>query len=259
MKYAILISCEHAVSDIPADYRKWFRSDEAKKALHSHRGYDEGALDLAFYLKEALSLKSEDCLHAGTISRLLIDLNRSEKHRSLFSEFTEHLPFEEKSRLIREFHRPYRSAIIDALRKRMDAENTVIHLSVHSFTPVLNGKVRRPDIALLYDPRRQSEKAFADLWIDTFKQESEKRRLFLHTGRNNPYRGTADGCTTAMRRLFPEERYIGIEIEVNQRLLAEIPKAGKRTFPDELKAPVICSLLTALHSGIPGRSHDRSS
>lgn len=248
MKCEILISCEHAVADIPPDFLDCFRSSQAERALNSHRGFDEGALDLALFLRERLSIKRPNCFHAGTASRLLIDLNRSETHRALFSDFTLHLPPDKKSRLIAEYHRPYRTGIIEALKSRIAAGKTVVHLSVHSFTPILNGKVRRPDIALLYDPRRKNEKIFADLWIDTLKQESTERALPIQTGRNDPYRGTADGCTTAMRRLFSADRYIGFEIEINQRLLTQIQGTGEgfRVFPDEIKDLVERSLLLAM-------------
>ena len=33
----------------------------------------------------------------------------------------------------------------------------MIHLSSHSFTPELDGKVRKADIGLIYDPARQRE------------------------------------------------------------------------------------------------------
>ena len=38
--------------------------------------------------------------------------------------------------------------------------------------------------------------------------------------RNDPYRGASDGLTTRLRARFPAGRYRGIELEVNQRLLA---------------------------------------
>lgn len=249
MKCEILISCEHAVADIPPDFLDDFRSSEAKRALYSHRGFDEGALDVAIFLRESLSIKRRDCFHAGTASRLLIDLNRSETNRALFSDFTRGLPSPAKSRLIAEYHRPYRAGIIEALKSRIAAGKTVMHLSVHSFTPVLNGKVRRPDIALLYDPRRKTEKAFADLWITTLKQEATDRGLPVQIGRNDPYRGTADGCTTAIRRLFSPDRYIGFEIEINQRLLTQIQgeEKGARVFPDEIKELLLRSLLLTMN------------
>ena len=39
----------------------------------------------------------------------------------------------------------------------------------------------------------------------------------LRVRRNYPYRGDADGLTTTLRRRFPWQRYLGIEIEVNQK------------------------------------------
>ena len=34
---------------------------------------------------------------------------------------------------------------------------------------------------------------------------------------NQPYCGASDGLTTALRRRFPPERYLGLELELNQR------------------------------------------
>jgi predicted N-formylglutamate amidohydrolase len=69
------------------------------------------------------------------------------------------------------------------------------------------------DIGLLYDPHRPSEVHFV---------EDFQRRLTEHTSmrirRNFPYRGVADGHATALRRLFSQDQYVGIEIEVNQSL-----------------------------------------
>jgi hypothetical protein len=42
-----------------------------------------------------------------------------------------------------------------------------------------------------------------------------RRELIVR--RNYPYRGIGDGLTTYLRRLHPQNRYAGIEIEVNQK------------------------------------------
>ena len=39
--------------------------------------------------------------------------------------------------------------------------------------------------------------------------------------RNRPYRGTADGLTTALRSRYLPSRYFGIELEVNQRFFSD--------------------------------------
>jgi hypothetical protein len=36
--------------------------------------------------------------------------------------------------------------------------------------------------------------------------------------RNYPYRGVSDCLVTTLRRHFRDERYLGVEIEVNQKL-----------------------------------------
>src|SRR5437764_832924 len=44
-----------------------------------------------------------------------------------------------------------------------------------------------------------------------------QRRTPLKVRRNYPYAGRNDGLTTAFRRRFPASRYLGIELEINQR------------------------------------------
>jgi predicted N-formylglutamate amidohydrolase len=68
-------------------------------------------------------------------------------------------------------------------------------------------------VGLLYDPRRATEKRFCLAW----KRELEAADPRLEVRRNYPYRGYADGLTTHLRRGFPDARYSGVEIEVNQK------------------------------------------
>jgi hypothetical protein len=65
---------------VPSRYRALFRDQEA--VLKTHRGSDLGALWLARELATAL----EAPLFAGSVSRLLIDLNRSLHHVKLFRD-----------------------------------------------------------------------------------------------------------------------------------------------------------------------------
>ena len=43
----------------------------------------------------------------------------------------------------------------------------------------------------------------------------------LRVRRNYPYLGRADGLPTATRRRWPQDRYIGFELELNQKRLGE--------------------------------------
>jgi predicted N-formylglutamate amidohydrolase len=83
---------------------------------------------------------------------------------------------------------------------------------VHSFTPVLDGRVRDVDVGFLYDPSRTPERDFVTAWIAALRERDPTLRL----RRNQPYRGTSDGLTTSLRQRFDATRYLGIELEISQ-------------------------------------------
>lgn len=205
----ILLSCEHGGNEIPAAYLPYFKDQD--HLLASHRGWDIGALDVAKAISSALQVK----LHAATLSRLLIELNRSLHHPSLFSSLTKGLPKQEKERIIASNYLPYRTEVLRDIEEQLAKGSEVIHISVHSFTPVLNGEVRNADIGLLYDPSRSGEKKFCKEWKQELLKYSGFKIRF-----NYPYKGTADGFTTYLRKKFPEQ-YIGLELELNQALLTD--------------------------------------
>ncbi|WP_437191194.1 N-formylglutamate amidohydrolase [Planctomicrobium sp. SH527] len=202
----LVLTCEHGGNLIPKEYRHWFK--DARNVLQTHRGHDPGALVLARRLSRAF----EAPLFCETRSRLLIELNRSLDHPRLFSEFSRQLPAETREQLIDTIYRPYRESVINELKGQVAAEPTV-HVSVHSFTPVMNGKVRRTQIGLLFDPARSFETAVCTQW----KRELKRLAPELKVHFNLPYRGTSDGFTTSLRELFPDQSYAGIELEVNQQ------------------------------------------
>lgn len=201
----IILSCEHGGNEIPRPYQYLF--NEAGEVLKTHRGYDLGALDLFEHVK-GLSDFSQAC----TISRLLIETNRSLHHSQLFSKYTRQLHLTEKKNIIEKFYLPYRTKIERPILQYISAGDEVIHISVHSFTPVLNDKVRTADIGILYDPSRTEEKDFAnDLRKKILEQQPE-----IRVRSNYPYLGTADGFTSWLRKKFPQN-YAGIELEINQK------------------------------------------
>jgi predicted N-formylglutamate amidohydrolase len=193
--YGLLLTCEHASNHVPAAFQPLFRSSEATAALESHRGYDEGAWKLAQKLARAIktSTKQPVPLVPGAQSRLLIDLNRTNGHRHLFSEYSHSASLEKKTKLlaIHASHHAKVRALVKTQRGR------VLHIGIHSFTPVLDGKKRTTDFGLLYDPRRAPEAALAGKWSSHLRQTLP---LVIH--RNAPYRGQADGLTTLLRREF---------------------------------------------------------
>jgi predicted N-formylglutamate amidohydrolase len=206
-KTCLVVTCEHGGNRIPRHWAALFRNERA--ALDSHRGWDIGALDYA----RRLSTAYDAPLIAHTASRLIIDVNRSPRNPSLFSSITRGLPAAERERILRDLYRPYRAHAFDAIAAAIARGDRVVHVSAHSFTPIWNGVRRGVDVALLYDPSRRSEKALCDAWLAALKAELPTYAL----RRNSPYRGVADGLTTALRREHPPQDYIGIEVEVNQR------------------------------------------
>lgn len=214
MRDRLVITCEHGGNRVPARYRGWFRGHEA--LLASHRGHDRGARSLARTLAQSLGAP----LHIATTTRLLVDLNRSRWHPKVFSEITRPRSEAERRELMRYYYEPYRRRVESYLRGQVRAGYRVVHVSVHSFAPVIDGHRRNADIGLLYDPDRTAESALARAWRRALKQ----RLPGLCVRRNYPYRGKADGFTTYLRRRLPEDTYLGLEVELNQRLV--VPRTG---------------------------------
>jgi len=212
MKSTVLvISCEHGGNDVPAEYRHLFA--QHKDVMESHRAVDFGALDIADKLAQLFN-----CQHTKTtVSRLLIDCNRSLSNRNCFSEFSRHLPEADKQKLIAEHYLPYRRQTESLIKKHIDQGRQVLHLSIHTFTPELNGISRNAAIGLLYDPSRHGEQEVARLWHELLLAETPAYRV----RKNYPYRGNTDGFTSALRQLYSEENYLGFEVENNQALLQD--------------------------------------
>ncbi|MEG9326822.1 N-formylglutamate amidohydrolase [Salinimicrobium catena] len=223
----LILTCEHAGNEVPAKYLPLFRS--AGEVLGSHRGYDPGALQLFNALKELAVFANY-----STISRLLVELNRSLHHPQLFSEFIKELPSEEKKEILENYYFPYRNEVEENIRGLTLSGENVLHLSIHSFTPWLHGKERNADVGLLYDPARKFEKEISrDLKAFLVKKDPELRVRF-----NYPYLGNADGFTTYLRKKFPKH-YTGIEIEVNQ-------KYSQKGFFDERMKKIFHKTVTEL-------------
>ncbi|MFN3241448.1 MAG: N-formylglutamate amidohydrolase [Planctomycetota bacterium] len=214
----VVISCEHATDRVPAAYAPWFAS--AAAALQSHRGVDFGAALLADELADALGVPA---LHAD-VTRLLVDTNRSQGERAIFSEWSWPMPEDLRRRALREHWSHHRDRVTAAVRAVIDGGGSAVHVGVHSFTPELDGEVREIDVAWLFDPDRPAEVRFVDAWQRALAEAAPELRL----RRNEPYQGTSDGLTTDLRLQFDDARYLGIELEVNQGLALGDAAAWRR-------------------------------
>ncbi len=227
MQRQLVITCEHGGNSIPRAYRSLFIG--ADDVLATHRGYDPGALELAKNLSKSLDAP----LFHSTTSRLLVELNRSLRHPSLFSAYTRDLTPSQQAEILKRHWQAYRTEVETEIARLIASGRKVLHVSAHSFTPELDGNIRRADIGLLYDPRRAYESAFCADWRERLRVLEPS----LIVRRNYPYLGTADGFTTSLRKQFGDDDYSGIELEVNQKW----PLAGRAEW-QRLQAILIESL-----------------
>jgi predicted N-formylglutamate amidohydrolase len=185
----LVLTCEHASCAVPVEYDDLGLDDEQ---LRAHVGWDVGA----------------------GVSRLLIDCNRDlADHDLIVSEShgvpvpgNQYIDAVERERRIREFYEPYHDAIDHLLATRQDA----LLLSVHSFTPVLNGHERRFDAGVLFD---------------SFVAEAEQfgaglASAGLRVRYNQPYSGL-DGLIFSARTHGMRHGLRYLELEVNNRLLRD--------------------------------------
>jgi predicted N-formylglutamate amidohydrolase len=188
------------------------------RQLQSHIGWDSGALDLARRLAQGLAVP----LHRTRWSRLVADCNRSNDHPKVIATRSDgvdvpgnwQLDAKSRDHRLRAFWTPYRHQVEQ--HARQIAETAIcLHLSIHSFTPTLRGRRRKWDLGLLFDPARRREREVVTA------MQTELRRAGYSTRKNFPYFGHTDGMTTQLRGLLSPGRYLGIEVELNQRLLQD--------------------------------------
>jgi predicted N-formylglutamate amidohydrolase len=204
----IIVTCEHASENIPdrcrADLAAYAESQEP------HRRVDWGAPEIAGPLAQLLGAP----LFLGDICRLAVDLNRSLDNPDLHAPPIRDGASQQRAWLVDTFHKPFRSAVRDRIGETIANSDSVLHLSIHSFTSVFYGVPRAVDLGVLFDPDRPAEAALGDAWTDALR--AARPDLRIHP--NQPYEGKADGHTTALRSMYPDGNYIGIEIELSQGL-----------------------------------------
>lgn len=203
---SVLITAEHASNVVPSEWAGCFSG--LSDVLQTHRAWDAGSSELSDQLATQLSAP----LLQGQATRLLVDLNRSIGHPRLFSEFSQSLPNSERNHLVQRLHAPH----WQAFRETVDQPGRWLHIACHSFTPVLDGKIRSTDIGLLYDPSRTPERE----WCNVLAAQLRKQFPALAIHANQPYRGTSNGLGQQHRRHFPPGKLVTMELEINTRLVS---------------------------------------
>ena len=202
-----LISCEHGGNRVPDRYAPLFAG--AADVLATHRGYDLGAIEAARAFARALGVEP----FKATTTRLVVDLNRSPGNRNVFSTYTRSLSAEQRAMALAAHYWPYRKAVESSVAQSVRAGAGMLHVSVHSFTPVLRGEVRNCDVGFLYDPGHRGDVRFVESWYAALAAAAPELTL----RRNYPYRGASDSLVTYLRRRYRGRGYVGMELEINQK------------------------------------------
>ncbi len=201
----LVLTCEHAACAVPVEYDHLGLDDEQ---LGEHIGWDVGAGALTEALAQRLAVPA---VQSG-VSRLVIDCNRDlGDHDLIVSEShgvqvpgNQYIDTVERERRIREFYEPYHDAVDEVLAARPDA----FLLSVHSFTPVLNGRERRFDAGVLFDNFVTEAEQFGAGLVSAG----------LKVRYNQPYSGL-DGLIFSARTHGMRHGLRYLELEVNNRLV----------------------------------------
>lgn len=176
-KGGVMLVCDHASNRMPRCLKNLGLNAQQ---LADHISWDPGAADVARALSELLDAP----LVLSRYSRLVIDCNRplqspesiAEQSAGVTIPGNQQLSQQEREQRIATFFQPYHQAIAQLLDAR--AVTTTALLSIHSFTPALNGQQRPWQLGVSYwhDPR------LAEHLHDQLIQSGD-----INVGYNQPY------------------------------------------------------------------------
>lgn len=208
----ILLTCEHAASRLPAGMASASRA--LREILESHWGWDIGAWPLT----SELARSSGSSALGGRWSRLLVDLNRRVGDATLIRReaggvllpWNRRLQAAETERRILSYHVPYHAEVDRLILRRLVRGIRPLLVSIHTFTPELDGERRRFDAGVLFGEHgplaRRLGRALRDCG--------------LTVRYNEPYSGLA-GMMYAIDRHGAHHRLACLELEFNQALVGQ--------------------------------------
>jgi predicted N-formylglutamate amidohydrolase len=222
----LVLTCEHASCAVPAEYDDLGLDADA---LREHIGWDIGAREVTATLAREFDATA---VLAGA-SRLVIDCNRDLRDHDLIVAEShgvrvpgnQSIDAAERTRRIRDFYEPYHHAVNAVVARKPEA----FLLSVHSFTPVLNGRERRFDVGVLFDAFAAEAQVVGEVLT----------RAGLKVRYNEPYSGL-DGLIFSARTHGLRHGLRYLELEINNRLLRDVAGAHQAA------AAVACALRRVL-------------
>ncbi|MBZ0216689.1 MAG: N-formylglutamate amidohydrolase [Fimbriimonadaceae bacterium] len=207
-----LIVCEHASHFIPPNLNNLGLDGDV---LKSHIAWDPGALSVAAKISVALDAP----LVAQRVSRLVYDCNRPLEAESAIPAKSEryqipgNIGLTDASRRARHetFYLPFRDKLTGCLQQKIDSGYAPALVTVHSFTPVYQGRRRDVEIGVLHD---------ADSRLaDSFLKITEPDAPFI-IRRNEPY-GPADGVTHTLAAHAMPRGLLNVMFEIRNDLITD--------------------------------------
>ena len=186
---------------------------------------------------EQLGIALARRLHAPFLmqsySRLVVDCNRNPADPGSIAEDSDGTPVPgnrylsdaERDARLTEIFQPYHRAIEAMLDRRRAQDRATVFVSLHSFTPVLNGHRRPWEIGVLHDGHRD------DLALRLLNVLGATGRVI---GDNEPYAMDSTDYTVPAHAFSRDLPYV--EIEVRQDLLAANPEGLARLLGECLEA-----------------------
>ncbi|NND65910.1 MAG: N-formylglutamate amidohydrolase [Gammaproteobacteria bacterium] len=214
----VLIICDHASNAVPQVLSSL---GLAENDLSDHIAWDIGAADLSRQLADELGWPA---LLAG-FSRLVIDCNRYLSDPQSIPEHSDGnwipgnagLNTDEREQRRQAIFWPYHGAITDHLADLQTRHRSPVVISVHSFTPALNGGPRPWEIGVLWN----HDHRLARPMLDALSAYPD-----ITVGDNVPYTGRHP-CNFSMNYHGEDAHLPLLMLEVRNDLLSE-PKSRAR-------------------------------
>lgn len=219
----VLFVCEHASAYIPASYGRLGLDDAAAS---SHIAWDPGAETVTRKLAETFGATAI----LATVSRLVYDLNRSPDAVDAIPARSEihdipgnsSLTPDQVSNRIERLYRPFERTVRTEIENHYGAPALV---TIHSFTPVYDGKARDVQLGFLHD----KDSRLADALLSAAPAFTN-----LDVQRNRPY-GPEHGVTHTLRVHALPRNLLNVMIEIRS---------------DLLKTPEQCNAMAAMLAGL---------
>ncbi|WP_269931367.1 N-formylglutamate amidohydrolase [Aminobacter sp. HY435] len=226
-KRGIVLLCDHARRELPEEYGDL---GLPPAEFDRHIAYDIGAEQVTRKLAAIMGLPAV----LANFSRLLIDPNRGEDDPTLIRQLYDgsvipgNYPMsqDERERRLEKFYRPYHDAVgamISSVHKQ--SASSPLILSIHSFTPVMQGRSRPWHAGVLWDMDHRAA------WplIELLATDPE-----LVVGDNEPYDGALRGDTMFKHCIV--NGFAHALLEIRQDLIGD--DAGTTAWAQRL-APIV--------------------